>query len=77
MCRLTFTAAFSSSIFRSLLYFQLGEVRSYNVLNVLEFTSDRKRMGVVVQCPDGVLKLYVKGAVRDLLNIYYIHSHGF
>ncbi|VDK70172.1 unnamed protein product [Onchocerca ochengi] len=47
---------------RSILVTELGEVRSYNILNVLEFTSERKRMGVVVQCPDGVLKLYIKGA---------------
>uniref|UniRef100_A0A0R3RW30 Phospholipid-transporting ATPase n=1 Tax=Elaeophora elaphi TaxID=1147741 RepID=A0A0R3RW30_9BILA len=47
---------------QSILVSELGEIKSYNVLNVLEFTSDRKRMGVVVQCPDGVLKLYVKGA---------------
>ncbi|KAL4002263.1 Phospholipid-transporting ATPase tat-1 [Acanthocheilonema viteae] len=47
---------------RSILVSELGEIKSYNVLNVLEFTSDRKRMGVIVQCPDGILKLYVKGA---------------
>ncbi|VDK80983.1 unnamed protein product [Litomosoides sigmodontis] len=47
---------------RSILVSELGEMKSYNILNVLEFTSDRKRMGVVVQCPDGMLKLYVKGA---------------
>ena len=34
----------------------------YEVLNVLEFTSDRKRMSVVVRCPDGRIKIYVKGA---------------
>lgn len=50
--------------------FQLGEIKSYNVLNVLEFNSDRKRMGVIVQCPDGVLKLYVKGAVRNLFKMH-------
>ncbi|CAG9539726.1 unnamed protein product [Cercopithifilaria johnstoni] len=47
---------------RCILVSELGEIKSYEVLNVLEFTSDRKRMGVVVRCPDGVLKLYVKGA---------------
>lgn len=35
----------------------------YEILNILEFTSDRKRMGVVVRTEDGKLKLYVKGAV--------------
>ncbi|MCP9259162.1 Phospholipid-transporting ATPase tat-1 [Dirofilaria immitis] len=52
---------------RSILITELGEIKNYNVLNVLEFTSDRKRMGVVVQCPDGVLKLYVKGADSMIL----------
>ncbi|EJD75125.1 phospholipid-translocating P-type ATPase [Loa loa] len=47
---------------QSILVSEVGEIKSYTVLNVLEFTSDRKRMGVIVQCPDGVLKLYVKGA---------------
>ncbi|VDP20153.1 unnamed protein product [Onchocerca flexuosa] len=47
---------------RSILVTELGEIKSYNILNVLEFTSDRKRMGVVVECPDGILKLYIKGA---------------
>ena len=32
------------------------------MLNVLEFTSDRKRMSVVVRMPDGRIKLMVKGA---------------
>uniref|UniRef100_A0A914CRH5 Phospholipid-transporting ATPase n=1 Tax=Acrobeloides nanus TaxID=290746 RepID=A0A914CRH5_9BILA len=34
----------------------------YEILNILEFTSDRKRMGVVVREEDGKIKLYVKGA---------------
>lgn len=34
----------------------------YEVLNVLEFNSDRKRMSVVVKCPNGKMKLYTKGA---------------
>ena len=34
----------------------------YEILNVVEFTSDRKRMSVVVRCPDNSIKVYVKGA---------------
>uniref|UniRef100_A0A915PT32 Phospholipid-transporting ATPase n=1 Tax=Setaria digitata TaxID=48799 RepID=A0A915PT32_9BILA len=34
----------------------------YDILHVLEFTSNRKRMGVIVRCPDKKLKLYIKGA---------------
>uniref|UniRef100_F1KSD9 Phospholipid-transporting ATPase n=1 Tax=Ascaris suum TaxID=6253 RepID=F1KSD9_ASCSU len=40
----------------------LGKEETYEVLNVLEFTSDRKRMGVLVRCPDNAIRLYVKGA---------------
>ncbi|VDN06665.1 unnamed protein product [Thelazia callipaeda] len=40
----------------------MGQEEKYDILNVLEFTSSRKRMGVVVRCPDGKLKLYIKGA---------------
>ncbi|XP_076070269.1 putative phospholipid-transporting ATPase IA isoform X5 [Mytilus galloprovincialis] len=35
---------------------------SYDILNVLEFTSTRKRMSVVVRTPDNKIKLYCKGA---------------
>lgn len=40
----------------------LGTRERYEILNVLEFTSARKRMSVVVRCPDGKIKLYCKGA---------------
>jgi phospholipid-transporting ATPase len=36
--------------------------RFYEVLNVLEFNSTRKRMSVVVRDPDGALLLFCKGA---------------
>ncbi|KAH9102893.1 hypothetical protein LEN26_015425 [Aphanomyces euteiches] len=39
-----------------------GEKRSYDVLEVLEFNSTRKRMSVVVRLPSGELYLYTKGA---------------
>ncbi|EEY57894.1 P-type ATPase (P-ATPase) Superfamily [Phytophthora infestans T30-4] len=35
---------------------------SYKLLNVLEFDSDRKRMTVVVETPDGTIELLCKGA---------------
>ena len=34
----------------------------YEILNVLEFTSARRRMSVVVRDPEGRIKLFVKGA---------------
>lgn len=40
----------------------LGEQQTYEVLNVIEFTSARKRMSVIVRTPDGRIKLFCKGA---------------
>ena len=45
----------------------MGREESYQILNVLEFTSTRKRMSVIVRMPDGKIKLMIKGAVRDFL----------
>lgn len=42
---------------------QLGVDETYEILHVLEFTSTRKRMSVVVRAPDGKIKLMIKGAV--------------
>ncbi|BGP36162.1 aminophospholipid translocase [Rhodotorula kratochvilovae] len=39
-----------------------GRQREYQVLNILEFNSTRKRMSAVVRTPDGKVKLYCKGA---------------
>ena len=44
-----------------------GKTEEYQVLNVIEFTSTRKRMSVVVRCPDGTIKLYIKGADTMIL----------
>lgn len=40
----------------------LGVRHRYEVLNVLDFTSDRKRMSLIVRNPAGQIKLYCKGA---------------
>lgn len=40
----------------------LGKERVFTVLNVLEFTSERKRMSVVVKADDGKIFLFCKGA---------------
>jgi phospholipid-transporting ATPase len=45
----------------------LGQEERYEVLNVLEFNSTRKRMSVIVRCPGGALKLYCKGADSVIL----------
>ncbi|GMT17548.1 hypothetical protein PFISCL1PPCAC_8845, partial [Pristionchus fissidentatus] len=40
----------------------LGSDESIEVLDVIDFTSDRKRMSVIVRSGDGRFKLYTKGA---------------
>uniref|UniRef100_A0A8B9VUS9 Phospholipid-transporting ATPase n=1 Tax=Anas zonorhyncha TaxID=75864 RepID=A0A8B9VUS9_9AVES len=40
----------------------LGKEKTFEILNVLEFSSNRKRMSVIVRTPGGQLRLYCKGA---------------
>ncbi|XP_028815911.1 phospholipid-transporting ATPase IA isoform X1 [Denticeps clupeoides] len=40
----------------------LGDEEKYELLNVLEFTSSRKRMSVIMRTPSGRIRLYCKGA---------------
>eukprot|EP00079_Xenopus_tropicalis_P021843 XP_012813389.1 PREDICTED: phospholipid-transporting ATPase IB [Xenopus tropicalis] len=40
----------------------MGKEQSFELLNVLEFSSNRKRMSVIVRTPSGNLRLYCKGA---------------
>ncbi|XP_048702055.1 phospholipid-transporting ATPase IB isoform X3 [Caretta caretta] len=40
----------------------LGKEEAFEILNVLEFSSNRKRMSVIVRTPTGRLRLYCKGA---------------
>ena len=39
----------------------------YEILNVCEFNSTRKRMSTVIRGPDGRIKLYCKGADTVIL----------
>ncbi|XP_029821521.1 phospholipid-transporting ATPase IK [Manacus vitellinus] len=41
---------------------ELGRTRTYQVLAMLDFNSDRKRMSVLVRDPQGSIRLYTKGA---------------
>ncbi|XP_043930717.1 phospholipid-transporting ATPase IC isoform X2 [Protopterus annectens] len=41
---------------------EMGAIRTYETLAMLDFNSDRKRMSVILRDPDGNLKLYCKGA---------------
>jgi len=41
----------------------------YDVLGLHEFDSDRKRMSVIIGCPDKSVKLFVKGADSSMLGV--------
>ena len=45
----------------------LGVTQEFQILNVCEFNSTRKRMSTVVRGPDGRIKLYCKGADTVIL----------
>ncbi|XP_072832128.1 phospholipid-transporting ATPase IB-like isoform X1 [Vicugna pacos] len=40
----------------------MGEEFTFEILNVLEFSSNRKRMSIIVRTPTGQVRLYCKGA---------------
>ncbi|XP_004680378.1 PREDICTED: phospholipid-transporting ATPase IB-like [Condylura cristata] len=40
----------------------MGKIFTFEILNILEFSSYRKRMSVIVRTPTGNLRLYCKGA---------------
>jgi magnesium-transporting ATPase (P-type) len=44
-----------------------GEDEAYELLHVIEFTSARKRMTVIVRDPDGRILLMCKGADSHLV----------
>ena len=57
-----------------------GKVIKYKLLNVLEFTSTRKRMSVIVEDPDGKKILMCKGAdsiIKERLSQQSINSEEF
>jgi phospholipid-transporting ATPase len=39
-----------------------GDSTEFEILNVCEFNSSRKRMSTVVRGPDGTIRIYCKGA---------------
>ncbi|NXP77030.1 AT8B3 ATPase, partial [Ramphastos sulfuratus] len=46
---------------------ELGVKRTYKVLAMLDFSSDRRRMSVLVRDPQGTIRLYTKGADTVIL----------
>ncbi|KTW29213.1 hypothetical protein T552_01169 [Pneumocystis carinii B80] len=58
-----FTTRRPKSVFVSI----QGEEQEFKVLNICEFNSARKRMSVILRCPDGKIRLYCKGADTVIL----------
>ncbi len=50
----------------------LGEIRNYEILKVIEFSSDRKRMSIIMRRPEGEIVLMCKGA--DSVIMERLHS---
>jgi len=50
----------------SVLVDEEGE-KEYEVLNICEFNSTRKRMSAILRCPDGKVRIYCKGADTVIL----------
>jgi magnesium-transporting ATPase (P-type) len=48
----------------------LGEEHQFETLEVMEFSSERQRMSVIVRCPDGTIKLFCKGADAMMLRFF-------
>lgn len=44
-----------------------GADYEYQILNVCEFNSTRKRMSTIVRCPNGKIKVFCKGADTVIL----------
>ncbi|XP_061471283.1 phospholipid-transporting ATPase IC isoform X2 [Rhineura floridana] len=57
-----FGFAFLSRTQNTITISEMGTARTYEVLAILDFNSDRKRMSVIIREPDGAIKLYCKGA---------------
>ena len=54
-----------------------GEIRVIEVLNVIEFNSDRKRMTILIRLPNGQVKLYIKGADSVILPLITSETYKF
>ncbi|RKO94387.1 hypothetical protein BDK51DRAFT_18519 [Blyttiomyces helicus] len=52
---------------KSVSYVMEGKEYEYEILNICEFNSTRKRMSAIVRGPDGRIKIYVKGADTVIL----------
>ncbi|NXH62269.1 AT8B3 ATPase, partial [Rhabdornis inornatus] len=55
---------------------ELGRTRTYELLAMLDFNSDRKRMSVLVRDPQGTIRLYTKGADSVILDRLQRRGHN-
>ncbi|GFP80645.1 phospholipid-transporting ATPase 1 [Phtheirospermum japonicum] len=46
-----------------------GERQRFNVFGLHEFDSERKRMSVILGCPDNTIKVFVKGADTSMFSV--------
>ena len=46
-----------------------GHQAEFEVLNMMEFTSERGRMTVIARSPDGTIRLFCKGSDAKMLKI--------
>lgn len=69
-----FGYVFTSKHYKEIEITALGETQRYVILNVLEFTSDRKRMSVIVRTPQNEIKVFCKGADNMILSRLDSHS---
>ena len=47
----------------------LGHEATFEILNMMEFSSERGRMSVIARSPDGTIRLFAKGADSKMLSI--------
>ncbi|NXP18559.1 AT8B2 ATPase, partial [Scytalopus superciliaris] len=52
---------------KTIMVHELGQAITYQLLAILDFNNIRKRMSVIVRCPEGKIRLYCKGADTILL----------
>lgn len=55
----------------------MGESKEYQILNICEFNSTRKRMSTLIRGPDGKIKLYCKGADTVILERLSVENQSF
>lgn len=52
----------------------LDTLSQYKLLAKLDFTSERKRMSTVLRCPDGLVRIFTKGADMVMVNLLVRNS---